>query len=82
MVRRNMRCLVTVGKHVNNIRAITRQPPITIKELFGAVFSVGSVRSIYNEDPRPTQWNLESSVAGYSPDKKDLRVGKLKNLYC
>jgi hypothetical protein len=27
-----MRCLVTAGKHVNNIRAIARQPPITTIE--------------------------------------------------
>jgi hypothetical protein len=37
--RRNMRCLIAAGKHVNDIRAIVRQPPITtIEKLLGAVF--------------------------------------------
>jgi hypothetical protein len=46
-----MHCLVTAGKHANNIRAISRQPPITrIEELLGAVFSVGSVPGLYDED--------------------------------
>jgi hypothetical protein len=41
--RRNMRCLVTADKHVNIIRAITRQPLLTtIEGLLEAVFSVGS----------------------------------------
>jgi hypothetical protein len=40
---RNMCCLVTAGKHINNIQATARQPPITIVEgLLEAVFSVGS----------------------------------------
>jgi hypothetical protein len=42
IARRNIRCLVTVGKHVNDIRAIARQPPITTEGLLEAVFSVGS----------------------------------------
>jgi hypothetical protein len=29
-----MRCLVAAGKHVNYTRAIARQPPIEIEELF------------------------------------------------
>jgi hypothetical protein len=53
--RRNMRCFVTAGKHINNIRAITRQSPITIGKLLEAVFSVGSAPRIYNEDPRPAE---------------------------
>jgi hypothetical protein len=71
-----MCCLVTDGKHVNNIRAIARQlPRTTIGTLLGAVFSVGSVPRLYNEDPRATERNWENSVAGYSPDRKDLSVG-------
>jgi hypothetical protein len=50
-----MHCLVTAGKHVNNIRALARQPPITTIELLGAVFSVGSAPRLYNEEPRPTE---------------------------
>jgi hypothetical protein len=46
--------LVTVGKHVNSIRAIARQPIITtIEEVLGAVLSVGSAPGLYMEDPRP-----------------------------
>jgi hypothetical protein len=53
IVRRNMRCWVTVGKHVNDIRTIARQPPITtIDKLLEAVFSVVSTPRIYSEDPR------------------------------
>jgi hypothetical protein len=51
-----MRCLVAAGKHVNDIRAIARQPSITtIGEKLGAVFSVGSAPGLYNEDPGPVQ---------------------------
>jgi hypothetical protein len=50
-----MHCLLTAGKHVNNIRANARQPPITTVELLGAVFSVGSVPGIYNDDLRPAE---------------------------
>jgi hypothetical protein len=46
--------LVTARKHVNNIRAIARQPPIKIiEELLEVVFSVTSALRLYNEDPRP-----------------------------
>jgi hypothetical protein len=56
ITRRNMRCLVTDGKHVNNIRANARQPPITITEKgLEAVFSVGSAPRLYSEDPRPAE---------------------------
>jgi hypothetical protein len=42
------------NKHVNNIRDIARQPPITtIEELLRAVFSVGSDPDLHNEDPKP-----------------------------
>jgi hypothetical protein len=62
IARKTMRYLVTAGEHVSNIQAITRQPPIrTIKELLRAVFSVRSVRNLYNEGPRPAQW-LEQAV--------------------
>jgi hypothetical protein len=47
-----MCCLVTAGKHVNNIRAIARQPPITVEGLLEAVFSVGSAPRLYSEDSR------------------------------
>jgi hypothetical protein len=51
-----MRCLVTAGKHVKNIRAIPRQPPITkIKGLLEAVFSVESTPSLCSEDRRPAE---------------------------
>jgi hypothetical protein len=53
-----MRCLVTVGKHVNNVLAIARQPSIsTIEELLGTVFVVGSAPGLYKEEARPAQWN-------------------------
>jgi hypothetical protein len=53
-----MHCLVTAVKHVNNILAIARQPPIrTIEELLGAMFFVGSSPRLYNEDPRLAEMN-------------------------
>jgi hypothetical protein len=51
-----MCCLVTASKHIINIQAITRQPPITAVEgLLEAVFSVGSAPRLCSEDPRPTK---------------------------
>jgi hypothetical protein len=45
--------LVTVGKHLNNIRAIARKPPITtIQGLLEAVFSFGPASRLYSEDLR------------------------------
>jgi hypothetical protein len=45
-----------VAKHVNNIRAIARQPPIiTIEGLLDAVFFVGSAPKVYSEDHRPAE---------------------------
>jgi hypothetical protein len=55
IARRNMRCLVAVGKHVINIRAIARQSPITIEKLLKAVFSVESTPRLYKEGPRPAE---------------------------
>jgi hypothetical protein len=43
-----MRCLVAAGKHVNDIRAIVRQPPITTEKLLEAAFSVGSAPRLYS----------------------------------
>jgi hypothetical protein len=49
-----MRCLLTAGKHVNDIQAIARQPPeTTIKGMLEAVISVGSAPRLYSEDSRP-----------------------------
>jgi hypothetical protein len=46
-----MPCLVTADKHVNDIRAIARHPPITkIEGLLEAVFSVGCAPRLYTED--------------------------------
>jgi hypothetical protein len=51
-----MRFLVAAGKHVNDIRAIGRQPPIAaIEKRLEAVFSVGSAPRLYREDPRPAE---------------------------
>jgi hypothetical protein len=51
-----MPCPVTAGKHVNNIRAINSQPPITtIEGLLEAAFSVGSALRLYSEDPREAE---------------------------
>jgi hypothetical protein len=44
------------GKHINNIRAIARQLPISAVEgSLEAVFSVGSALRLYSEDPRPAE---------------------------
>jgi hypothetical protein len=60
--RRKMLCLVTAGKHVNDIRAIARQPPTTtIEKLLKAVFSVGSSPRLYNENLRPAELISQSS---------------------
>jgi hypothetical protein len=50
-----MCCSVTVGKHVNEIRANGRQPPITIEKLLDAMFSFGSSPRLYKEDPRSAE---------------------------
>jgi hypothetical protein len=50
-----MGCLATAEKHVNDIRAIARQPPITIEKLLEAVFSVGSAPRLYSENSRPAE---------------------------
>jgi hypothetical protein len=45
--------LVMAGKHVNSIRAIARQPPITaVDGLFEAVFSIGCVPRLHSEERR------------------------------
>jgi hypothetical protein len=47
-----MHCLIKAGKHVSNIRAIARQPPIEIIDgLLEAVFSVVSFRSYIARTP-------------------------------
>jgi hypothetical protein len=49
-----MRCLVADGMHVNDIRGIARQPPITtIGKLLETVFSVVSVPRLYSEHRAP-----------------------------
>jgi hypothetical protein len=50
-----MRCLVAAGKHVNDIRAISRQAPIATIKLSEAVFSVGPALRLYNEATRPAE---------------------------
>jgi hypothetical protein len=65
-----MRCLVVGGKHVSDIRAVARQPPITtIEKLLEAVFGVGSSLRLYSEDPRPAEL---FSVVGYSRDSNNV----------
>jgi hypothetical protein len=45
-----MHCLVTAGKHVKNIQAIARQPPITkLERLLEGMFSFGSAPGLYSE---------------------------------
>jgi hypothetical protein len=47
---------LAAGKHVNGIRVIAKQPPVTIEELSEVVFSVGSAPTLHIEDPRPAEW--------------------------
>jgi hypothetical protein len=55
--------LVTACKHVNDIRAVARQLPITKRErVLEAVFSIGSVLRLCNEDRRLAEGNCGSSV--------------------
>jgi hypothetical protein len=72
-----MRCLVTAGKHVNNIRAIAMEPPIeTIEGLLKAVFSLdpprgyiartpGRLRAVqvWNVNQRATAWPRSSRIS-------------------
>jgi hypothetical protein len=68
-----MRCLVTAGKHVNNIRDIGRQPSITtIEGLLEAAFSVGSDPRLYSEETRPAQ--CRRPEAGSNTPTVALRV--------
>jgi hypothetical protein len=53
--RSNTRSLVTANKHVNNIRAIAWQPPITTEGLLEAVFSTGPAPRLYDEDLKPAE---------------------------
>jgi hypothetical protein len=69
------RCLVTAGKHVNNIQAIVRQPAITIIELLGAVFSVWSAWGYITRTSGRLRGIERAQLAGYSPDRKDLNAG-------
>jgi hypothetical protein len=47
---------VTAGKHLNNIRVISRQQSITTMEgFFDTVFSVGSAPRLYSENPGPAE---------------------------
>jgi hypothetical protein len=51
-----MRCLVVAAKHVNDIRAVAKQPPMaTIEGLLEAVFSIGFAPRLYSEDPKPAE---------------------------
>jgi hypothetical protein len=71
-----MRCLVTAGKYVNDIRAIARQRPITIEKLLESVFSVGSVPRLYSEDPSLAEFSQQARVeTGSNTSTLALRVG-------
>jgi hypothetical protein len=74
-MRRNVRCLVTAGKHVNNIRAIARNPPITtIEGLLKAVFSVSSAPWPHTEDSRRAiQFSRGLAVEWSSARKADKK---------
>jgi hypothetical protein len=72
IARRNMRCLITADKHINNTLAIAWQPPVArIEKPLEAVFSVESAPELYSEDPRPAE---VCSVVGYSPDSNDVNT--------
>jgi hypothetical protein len=59
-----MRCLVTGGKHVNGVRTMASQPPITIQELLEVMFSVVSAPRLYSENPRPAEWSEVKWLVG------------------
>jgi hypothetical protein len=81
--RDNSCCFVTAGKHVNDIRATARQPPIsTIEEMLGAVFTVGSAPELYNEELRPAQLEFREFSCGILAGQEGSERGKLKNLHC
>jgi hypothetical protein len=71
-----MRCLVTAGKHIRNIRTIARQPPITeIKGLMEGAFSFESAQRLYSEDRRPA-----ASIAILDKAKPDIESIRGLNL--
>jgi hypothetical protein len=76
--------LVTAGKHVNNIGAIARQPPISTYGLQEVVFSVESAPRLYSEDPRPDEVEgvkIGHPVpGGYKYENMALQVGEVSNL--
>jgi hypothetical protein len=74
-----MRCLVTAGKHINDIRDIARQSPIaTIEKLLKAVFSVGSAPRLYGGDTRRAElFQLRDIRRTVQPERV-----KLKNIHC
>jgi hypothetical protein len=54
--RDNSLCLVMAGKHVNNIRALSKQPSMTtVEKLLKTLFSAGSAPMLYNPYPRSAE---------------------------
>jgi hypothetical protein len=62
-----------------------------MEELWGAVFSDGSVPAIYNEDPKPAQrierFQLQQGIerefsCGILAGQEGPESGKVKNLHC
>jgi hypothetical protein len=70
--------LVTVGKHINNIRAISRKPPITTTDkLLETVFSARSVQSGYKEDNFEHLHRDPTSCRGRRKGKSQNRDSKI-----
>jgi hypothetical protein len=76
-----MRRLVTAGKHFSSIRAIAGQPSITTIQLLGAVFSVGPVPRLNNEDLKPAEAGSNTSTVALrvvGGDKREPSAWKYK----
>jgi hypothetical protein len=83
IARRIIRCSVAAGKHVNNIRAIARKPPITTTgKLLKTVFSVGSAPRLYSKDPRPAELELRKFSYGIFAGEGGPEREELKDIHC
>jgi hypothetical protein len=55
IARKKMGCFVASVKHVSDIRAIVREPSLTMITVLEAVSSVGSAPRLFSEDSRPDE---------------------------
>jgi hypothetical protein len=77
IARRNMSCMEIAGKHVNNIRAIARQPSITTRGTVGGDVSCRVRPRAIQRGPQAGSRELRVQFGHEEPERR-----KLKNPYC